>query len=269
MTRASPTRVTIADSTGKRRHDLVAVEEPMEIRVVADGKVHSVSVTMRTPGHDFELAAGFLFTEGVIREKASIERIAYCTASDQPQHYNIVTVHLRPGVAFDPTRFSRNVYTTSSCGICGKASLEQIRNICPRRITDKPKLPADYFLRLPDALKKEQTNFSQTGGLHAAAFFDTTGTLLLLREDVGRHNAMDKLIGKWLLADRLPASQIVALVSGRTSFELVQKALMAGVPVLAAISAPSSLAVALAEEFGMTLIGFLRDNRFNVYAGEV
>jgi len=240
----------------------------MEIRVAAGGKMHSVSITMRTPGHDFELAAGFLFTKGIIHERADIERIAYCTSSDQPQHYNIVTVRLRPGVAFDPSQFSRHVYTTSSCGICGKASLEQIRNICPRPITDKPKLSADYFLRLPDALKKQQTNFAQTGGLHAAAFFDTAGALLELREDVGRHNAMDKLIGAWLLAKRLPASQTVALVSGRVSFELVQKALMAGVPVLAALSAPTSLAITLAEEFGMTLIGFLRDGRYNVYAGD-
>ena len=169
---------------------------------------------------------------------------------------------------FDPLRLSRHVYTTSSCGICGKASLEQIRAVCPPALAAKPQLPADYFLKLPEVMQRQQTVFARTGGLHAAALFDPAGNLVVLREDVGRHNAMDKLVGTLLLTDRLPAPESVVLVSGRASFELVQKALMAGVPILAAVSAPSSLAIDLAREFGMTLVGFLRDGRFNIYAGE-
>lgn len=269
--RSSTTRVTVTrqtDGQRRRRSDVVATEEPMEIRVEAGGHTYPVSVTMRTPGHDFELAAGFLCTEGVIRSRKAIERISYCTAGREPQHQNIVTVHLRPNVPFDPLRLSRHVYTTSSCGICGKASLEQIRAVCPPALAAKPQLPADYFLKLPEVMQRQQTVFARTGGLHAAALFDPAGNLVVLREDVGRHNAMDKLVGTLLLTDRLPAPESVVLVSGRASFELVQKALMAGVPILAAVSAPSSLAIDLAREFGMTLVGFLRDGRFNIYAGE-
>jgi len=255
------------DGQRRRRSDVVATEEPMEIRVETGGRLFPVSVTMRTPGHDFELAAGFLYTEGVIRSRKEVERISYCTAGQQPQQFNIVTVHLKPKVAFDPLRLSRYVYTTSSCGICGKASLEQIRATCPPPLTGKPHLPDDFFLRLPQAMQQQQTVFARTGGLHAAALFDASGNLVVLREDVGRHNAMDKLVGTLLLTDRLPASESVVLVSGRASFELVQKALMAGIPILAAVSAPSSLAIDLAKEFGMTLVGFLRDGRFNIYAG--
>jgi len=240
----------------------------MEIRVETGGRVFPVSVTMRTPGHDFELAVGFLFTEGVIRNRKEIERISYCTSGRQPQKFNIVTVRLKPKVAFDPLRLSRYVYTTSSCGICGKASLEQIRATNPPPLTSKPRLPEDYFLKLPEVMQRQQTVFARTGGLHAAALFDTTGNLVVLREDVGRHNAMDKLVGTLSLSDRLPASNSVVLVSGRASFELIQKALMAGIPILAAISAPSSLAIDLAREFGMTLVGFLREGRFNIYVGE-
>jgi FdhD protein len=179
-----------------------------------------------------------------------------------------VTVHLRNNVPFDPLRLSRYVYTTSSCGICGKASLEQVRAVCPAPLTGKPQLPEGYFLALPERMRKRQTTFARTGGLHAAALFNAAGDLLELREDVGRHNAMDKLVGTLLLTDGLPASESVALMSGRTSFELVQKALMAGIPVLAAVSAPSSLAIDLAREFGMTLVGFLREGRYNIYVGE-
>ena len=271
MTRSSTTRVNVMKHTAgqeRRRSDVVATEEPMEIRVETGGHTYPISVTMRTPGHDFELAAGFLCTEGVIRSRKAIERISYCTAGREPQHQNIVTVHLRRKVPFDPLRLSRHVYTTSSCGICGKASLEQIRATCPPPLTGKPQLPEGYFLTLPEVMQRQQTVFARTGGLHAAALFDTSGNLVVLREDVGRHNAMDKLVGTLLLTDRLPAPESVVLVSGRASFELVQKALMAGIPILAAVSAPSSLAIDLAREFGMTLVGFLRDGRFNIYAGE-
>lgn len=269
MSRASTTSLRIVTLTGgqrRPRNDSVTTEEPMEIRVSVGGTVHPLSVTMRTPGNDFELAAGFLFTEGVIQERRAIERISYCRDHVQPQHYNVVTVRLRHDVPFDVKRFSRHVYTSSSCGICGKASLEQVRAVCPRPLQGKPALPDDYFLALPETLQRQQTNFARTGAQHAAAVFDLAGKLLALREDVGRHNAMDKLVGHLLLEDRLPASQSVVLVSGRASFELVQKALMAGIPALAAVGAPTSLAVDLAREFGMKLIGFLRDGRFNVYA---
>jgi len=230
--------------------------------------VYPISITMRTPGHDFDLAAGFLCTEGVIRGRQAIERIFYCTAGRQPQHYNIVTVRLRAHVPFDPLRLSRHVYTSSSCGICGKASLEQVRAVSPPALAGKPQLSGGYFLRLPEVMRSHQATFARTGGLHAATLFDAAGNLVALREDVGRHNAMDKLVGTLLLSDRLPATDAVVLVSGRASFELVQKALMAGIPVLAALSAPSSLAIDLAREFGMTLVGFLRDGGYNIYSGE-
>jgi len=271
MTRSSTTRVSLTRQTPgqrRRRSDVVATEEPMEIRVEAGGRVYPVSITMRTPGHDFELAAGFLWSEGVIRSRVAIERISYCTSGRQPQHYNIVTVHLRAHVPFDPLRLSRYVYTSSSCGICGKASLEQVRAVDPPPLNGKPQLSEGYFLKLPEVMRNHQPTFERTGGLHAAALFDAAGNMVALCEDVGRHNAMDKLVGTLLLSDRLPATDAVVLVSGRASFELVQKALMAGFPILAALSAPSSLAIDLAREFGMTLVGFLRDGGYNIYAGE-
>jgi FdhD protein len=292
---ASTTRVSVAahrDGKTTRRSDDVATEEPMEIRVVAwDGgkqQSHSIAVTMRTPGGDFELAAGFLFSEGVVTEKDAIESIRYClpprgsgvpaakmsfpnrggaAAPTTEQNYNIVNVFLKRGGTFDPQRFTRHVFTSSSCGVCGKATLEQVRAILPNPIKSAPKLTDKFFLALPETLRKEQSIFERTGGLHAAALFDTSGKLLLSREDVGRHNAMDKLIGALLLKNQIPASDKIVLVSGRASFELVQKALMAGIPVLAAVGAPSSLAVDLAKEFGMTLVGFLREGRFNIYTG--
>ena len=270
MTRSSVTRVYLTAQTAgqrRRRGDTVATEEPMEIRVEAGSRVYPVSVTMRTPGHDFELAAGFLCTEGVIRNRKAVDRISYCTSGRQPQNHNLVTVHLRPNVPFDPLRLSRYVYTTSSCGICGEASLEQVRAVNTPPLVGKPRLTDEYFLKLPEKMRDQQVTFASTGGLHAAALFDAAGNLVALREDVGRHNAMDKLVGTLLLSDRLPASDAVVLVSGRASFELVQKALMAGIPVLAALSAPSSLAIDLAREFGMTLVGFLRDGGYNIYAG--
>ncbi|MER3428995.1 MAG: formate dehydrogenase accessory sulfurtransferase FdhD [Pyrinomonas sp.] len=268
------TRVRILEvrqGQARFRQDEVATEEPMEIRLLvrnaAGWKRHSISITMRTPGQDFELAAGFLLTEGVITDRQAIERITYCVDPDERQRQNIVNVYLSAEVSFDLTKLTRHVYTSSSCGICGKASLELVRAVCPRRPVGEALFTPEYFLALPAAQRQAQRLFSRTGGLHATALFDAQGRLKLLREDVGRHNAMDKLIGALLLQDGLPASNTTVLVSGRASFELVQKALMAGIPTLAAVGAPSSLAIELAREFGMTLVGFLRDDRFNVYAG--
>lgn len=270
--RTVATRLVCArDGMVYSRVDELVTEEPLEVRVAyfeaGVERRQGVAVTMRTPGNDFELAVGFLYSEGVVPGPEAIDHVAYCTDVEGPQMYNVVTVHLRPGVPFDPDRLSRNVYTTSSCGVCGKTSLELVRTACPNRPVGDLKLRPEVLRRLPEALAKAQPLFTRTGGLHASALFDAEGRLLLVREDVGRHNAMDKLIGALLLAGKLPASNTVVLVSGRASFELVQKAVMAGIPVLAAVGAPSSLAVELAREFGLTLIGFLRADRFNVYAG--
>jgi FdhD protein len=263
------------EAARRTRTDVLATEEPLEIRIVrADDargrrvlsdRAHRVSVTMRTPGADFELAAGFLFAEGLIGAGADIGTISYC--GDAEQRYNVVNVVLAPGVAFDPAQLARNFFATSSCGVCGKASIEAVTGpACPRIVSDVSITP-ETLLSLPGKLRPSQAVFERTGGLHAAALFDADGGLLRVREDVGRHNAMDKLVGGALLAGEVPLADRVVLVSGRLSFELVQKAARAGVAVLAAVSAPSSLAVELAEQAGMTLVGFLREARFNVYAG--
>jgi FdhD protein len=254
-----------------QKPDELAVEEPLEIRVSAEGSEgrdrHSVAVTMRTPGHDFELAAGFLFTEGAIRDDKSIWRFSYCEGESVDEQGNIVEVHLAPDVAFDPDRLSRNVYMSSSCGVCGKTSIDLVRTALPGPPKGDFQLEPHELVRLPAALVEAQPVFSRTGGLHAAALVDPNGDLLHLAEDVGRHNAVDKLIGARLLAGDLPAADLMLLVSGRASFELVQKALMAGIPALLAVGAPSSLAVELARDLEMTLVGFLRDERFNIYSG--
>ncbi len=253
------------------RADVVAAEQPLEIRVVAEiggrRQRHSVAVTMRTPGNDFELAAGFLWGEGLLRHPEDVWRIDWCDASSSQDPNNVVAVSLSPGVDFDAERLSRHVFTSSSCGICGRASLEAVRISCPRAPIGTFQLQPQQLVRVPSTLREAQPVFSETGGLHAAGLFDGTGRLLALREDVGRHNAVDKVVGSLLLEERLPGSDRVLLVSGRASFELVQKAALAGIPVLAAVGAPSSLAVELAVEMGMTLVGFLRDERFNVYSG--
>lgn len=250
--------------------DLVAAEEPMEIRVVAERagrrEAHPLAVTMRTPGHDFELAAGFLLSEGVVTRAADLWRLAYCEESEEAAR-NVVEAHLAPGVAFDPERFRRNVYTTSSCGICGKASIDRLETACPRRPEKRFRVGAGILKTLPTRLGVAQTLFAQTGGLHASGLFTPAGELLRVREDVGRHNALDKLIGSYLLTGEIPLSDAVLLVSGRTSFELVQKSLIAGISVLCAVGAPSTLAVDTAAAYGQTLVGFLREDRFNVYAG--
>lgn len=242
--------------------DKVVTEEPLEIRIACGGEVHPVAVTMRTPGHDFELAAGFLLSESVVRTREEIRAIRYCA---NPQNYNVVTVELRPGTSFDSKALTRHVYTTSSCGICGRASLERVQTVC-RPVVGGPALPAAFFMRLADRVETAQSVFASTGGLHATAIFDRQGQLQLVREDVGRHNAMDKAIGRLLMDGKVPGSDLVAWVSGRASFELVQKAALAGVPVLASVGAPSSLAVELARALGMQLVGFVRGNRCNVYA---
>jgi len=255
----------------ERRDDLVAAEEPLEMRVSveADGRRarHAVAVTMRTPGHDFQLAAGFFLSEGIVAGREAIAGIAYCDEGADAER-NVVEVALRPGVPFDPARFSRNVYTTSSCGVCGKTSIDLVRALCPAPPVGRERVAREVLLALPETLRRAQPVFARTGGLHAAGLFDAAGHLLLQHEDVGRHNAVDKVIGRLLLDGALPASDRVLLVSGRASFELVQKALAAGIPFLAAVGAPSSLAVELARDAGLTLVGFLRDGRFNVYAGE-
>lgn len=267
-------RVRITEVRSERaveREDETAVEEPLEIRVVpgdgADRAPHRIAVTLRTPGADFELAAGFLFTEGLLHSPDDLTSIAYCTDRDEPQQHNIVSVTLAPGVPFDRERFRRNFYTTSSCGVCGKAAIDQIRTLVPRAPIGRFRMPSGTLMTLPDRIVKAQRFFERTGGLHAAALFRPDGELIALREDVGRHNAVDKLVGHRLLERKLPDSHTALLVSGRAGFELVQKAAVAGIPFLAAIGAPSSLAIALAREQGMTLVGFLREQRFNVYGG--
>jgi FdhD protein len=264
------TRVRVVEDARVRvRPDTLATEEPMEIRLLAGQTKQTVAVTMRTPGADFELAAGFLYGEGILDSPDDVQKISYCVDSDldAEQRYNIVNVELRGGREFDPRPLERHFYTTSACGVCGKASLEQLElRGCPV-MPAGPEIPAEIINTLPEKLREAQGLFDATGGLHAAALFDYKGELLALRDDVGRHNATDKLVGWALLEGRLPLSDHIVLVSGRSSFEILQKCLAAGAPVVCAISAPSSLAVDVAREFGMTLVGFLREGRFNVYAG--
>ncbi len=253
--------------------DLIAVEEPLEIRLgyvdAGTRLVRPISVTMRTPGHDVELAVGFLFTEGIIKDFGDVDRIRHTgPTGGKKNNRNVVTVTLKPGVTFDAGRLERHFYTASSCGVCGKTSLDALEMAaCPSLPDNQPMLTAEVIHRLPEALLEAQAVFEHTGGLHAAALVDAGGRLLATREDVGRHNAVDKLIGAHVLERRLPLHAGILLVSGRASFELTQKALMAEIPVLAAVGAPSSLAVELAERFGMTLLGFVRNSRFNVYSG--
>jgi FdhD protein len=246
--------------------DVLAVEEPLEIRLgcEVDGRrIHAaVSITMRTPGHDCELAVGFLFTEGILVAREQLASVRACGMG------NVVRVDVQRGVAVDLTRLERHFYTSSSCGVCGKASLEAVR-VCAgyRPPEGRPVVEAAVIHRLPEVLRPAQAVFDRTGGLHAAALFNIHGDLLCLREDVGRHNALDKLLGAQFLSGRTPLSESVLLVSGRASFELVQKAAVAGIPVLAAVGAPSSLAVDLAREHGLTVLGFVRADRFNIYTG--
>jgi FdhD protein len=269
--RGSKTKIrvrVVEDGQTRVRPDALATEEPMEIRVISGGSRQTVAVTMRTPGADFELAAGFLYGEGIVSSPEDIKKISYCVDPDvdAEQQYNIVNVELRAGRKYDPRPLERHFYTTSSCGVCGKASLEQLElRGCPV-IPPGPEIAAEMIYSLPEKLREAQGLFEATGGLHAAALFDAEGDLLALREDVGRHNATDKLVGWALLEGRLPLGDHAVMVSGRSSFEILQKCLTAGVPIVCAISAPSSLAVDVARRFNITLVGFLRGNRFNVYS---
>jgi FdhD protein len=260
--------IRIRDGAVSTRPDTLVAEEPLEIRL--NGK--PLAITMRTPGDDFALAAGFLVSEGVIGAAAEVRNIVYCAGAtdDGANTYNVVDVQLAPGVPVPDITLERNVYTTSSCGLCGKASLDAVRTTTRFPIADTPPVRVEPALlaRLPDRLRAAQRVFDRTGGLHAAALFSEEGELLDIREDVGRHNAVDKLVGRALQEGRLPLSRVILLVSGRASFELAQKAVMAGIPFLAAVSAPSSLAVDLAAETGLTLVGFLRGANMNVYAGD-
>ncbi|HEX5848807.1 MAG TPA: formate dehydrogenase accessory sulfurtransferase FdhD [Rubrobacter sp.] len=264
------TRVRVVEDGKMRvRPDTLATEEPMEIRLITGGERQTVAVTMRTPGADFELAAGFLYGEGIVKSSEDIAKISYCVDSDldAAQQYNIVNVELRAGREYDLRPLERHFYTSSACGVCGKASLEQLElRGCPV-VPPGPEVSAETVYSLPEKLREAQGLFDATGGLHAAALFDAGGNLIALREDVGRHNATDKLVGWALLENKLPLAGHMVMVSGRSSFEILQKCLTAGVPFVCAISAPSSLAVDVAREFGMTLVGFLRERRFNVYAG--
>ncbi|WP_405720631.1 formate dehydrogenase accessory sulfurtransferase FdhD [Streptomyces sp. NBC_01537] len=261
----------IRDSAASHRADTLVAEEPLEIRL--NGK--PLAITMRTPGDDFALAAGFLVSEGVLGRADELANIVYCAGAtvDGSNSYNVVDVRLAQGVPVPDITLERNVYTTSSCGLCGKASLDAVRTQARWPIADDPDAPPvrlepGLLSALPDRLRAAQQVFDRTGGLHAAALFTTDGELLDVREDVGRHNAVDKLVGRALQQGLLPLADKILLVSGRASFELAQKAVMAGIPVLAAVSAPSSLAVDLAAESNLTLVGFLRGASMNVYAGE-
>jgi FdhD protein len=262
-------RVRIHDGDGvSERTDTLATEEPLEIRLSAGGRTTRLAVTMRTPGDDFELAAGFLYGEGILGTRDDLRTIRYCTDADlnEEQRWNVVTVDLDHPSLPDLHAFERHFTTTSACGVCGRTCLEAITLPVPLE-ADAVVLSRSWLRDLPTRLRASQEIFDRTGGLHAAALFEAGGELVAVREDVGRHNALDKLVGWALLEGRLPLLGGVVLVSGRASYELVQKAAVAGAPVLCAISAPSSLAVDVARHAGMTLVGFLRGERFNVYEG--
>lgn len=252
--------------------DLLVSEEPLEIRLghgPLDARAEfRLSVTMRTPGHDADLALGFLFTEGIIGMAEEVVRIAPCERVKEEERGNVVRAELRPDLAVDPARWQRNFYATSSCGVCGKSSIEAVHTLCARPLKPWGGVDPGRILALPERMREAQTVFKHTGGIHAAALFDRDGSLLLLREDVGRHNAVDKVIGA-ALRDRIPLEQRMLLVSGRAGFELVQKCIVAGVPLMAAVGAPSSLAVDLARGAGLVLVGFVRGERFNIYAGSL
>ncbi|MGF7042620.1 formate dehydrogenase accessory sulfurtransferase FdhD [Mucilaginibacter lappiensis] len=260
----------VIDGGGFDRKDSLAIEEPLEIRLEfgADGdrRVQNISVTMRTPGSDAALATGFLFTEGIVKDPADISNVDHCFIACVENKENVIQVNLKPGVVPHLQNTERNFYTTSSCGVCGKGSISAIRTVS----TINPHvgdlvIESNLLFQLPVILRRHQAVFADTGGLHASALFSSAGELLLVMEDVGRHNALDKLIGAALAKGWVPLNRHILILSGRASFELVQKAAMSGIQIIAAVGAPSSLAVELADEFNITLAGFLRDNRFNIY----
>lgn len=259
---------TVDNGQIRRKSDYLAGEEPLEIQLSAGGEQRTAAITMRTPGHDYELAAGFLYNEGIIQHKIDILQMTYCVGEERAlQEYNMLNVNLRRDQLPDLPQLDRHFFTTSACGVCGKTVLDELakRDLPP--LTPGPYVSPAILANLPDRLREAQTLFESTGGLHAAALFDCAGRLIEVREDVGRHNALDKLIGWGLLQKQLPFHDKILLVSGRASYELLQKCRVAGVSIFCAVSAPSSLAVELADQFGITLIGFLRGARFNIYTG--
>lgn len=262
-------QVVVLDGASRtRKRDEVVTEEPLELRLSDGGESRTLAVTMRTPGNDFELAAGFLYDEAIVRTREEIAGMTYCLdAVDAEQQYNIVTVELGPGASMtDFSRFERHFTIGSACGVCGRAQLDSLRDLGVRPIADDVRIGASLLYELPARMRDAQRVFAATGGLHAAALFDARGEAVAVREDVGRHNAVDKLVGWGLLDARLPFSRSVLVVSGRASYEILQKSLMARIPVVCSVSAPSSLAVELAREFNVTLVGFLRGTQANVYA---
>jgi FdhD protein len=252
------------DGITSRKDDFLAAEEPLEIRIGEN----SLSVTMRTPGHDLELAAGFLFTEGLMHRRDQIIALEHATNDVDGKRGNVVRAELVAEVLPDFDKLRRHFFAASSCGICGKASIDAVRSRLLQTPNPKFRVAPNLITNLPDVLRSAQDVFERTGGLHAAALFEADGHLLIVREDIGRHNAVDKVVGWALLNDRVPLSECILLVSGRGGFEIIQKAIVAGIPVVASVSAPSGLAVQLARELNLTLIGFLRGNRFVVYAGD-
>ncbi|HZW60472.1 MAG TPA: formate dehydrogenase accessory sulfurtransferase FdhD [Woeseiaceae bacterium] len=262
----------VRDGAREVRADRVAVEEPLEIQLSYQGPqgaaAKSLSITMRTPGHDADLALGFLYSESIVREAADVASVAHVGPDSDEGYRNVVRVELAAGVPVDLERLTRHFYTTSSCGVCGKTSMDALRAVGAASLGGiATRFSREVLAGMPQRLRDTQAVFEATGGLHAAAAFTSQGEIVLAREDVGRHNAVDKVVGALLAGDRLPAAELGLMVSGRASFELMQKTLVAGMPLLAAVSAPSSLAVKLAAEFGMTLVGFLRGPQFNIYAG--
>jgi FdhD protein len=268
----STTRVRIGQVEGdhsRERSDHLATEEPLEIRLAVPRATRTLAITMRTPGADFELAAGFLHGEGILGSRSDVREIRYCTDPelDAVQQYNVVTVELTATELPELRGLDRHFFTSSACGVCGKASLDALELSGCGKLPAGPEVDTETLYRLPERLRSAQGLFESTGGLHAAGLFTVEGELLCVREDVGRHNAVDKVVGWALLENRLPLSSLILMVSGRSSYEIMQKALVAGLPFVCSVSAPSSLAVDVAKKFGMTLIGFLRGERFNVYAG--
>jgi FdhD protein len=261
----TPVRVLGVDgAVARERPDRLVTEEPMEIRIQAPGAApEAVAVTMRTPGNDFELAVGLCVTEGIVTHAGQLAEVAYCLGDEGEQEYNVVTLRVREPLDLGPRR---SFAVNASCGLCGKATLDDLEVRCAP-VADGPVVARSVLALLPARLREAQRLFDETGGLHAAGLFGSDGELRLLREDVGRHNALDKVVGSAFLDRQLPLSGCVLMVSGRLSFEIVQKAAVAGIPVLCAVSAPSSLAVSAAERFGQTVVGFLRDDRCNVYTG--
>ncbi len=274
-TRARPGRTvetTVLSLDGSNRaskEDAVVTEEPLELRLSAGGETAALAVTMRTPGNDFELAAGFAFGEGIVRSREEIAQLTYCLdpALDPDQRYNVVSIELARGALPDVTRLERHFTASSACGVCGRAQLESLRDRGVAPLDDAVTIAPDLLYSLPERMRRAQRVFETTGGLHAAALFDESGAAIVAREDVGRHNAVDKIVGWGLLDGRLPFSRCILMVSGRAGYEILQKSAVARIPIVCSVSAPSSLAVELAREFGITLAGFVRDGRANVYSG--